>query len=166
VAEAGVGAIAFHPRSAAVQHRGAPDYALAARLVESLPAPVILTGGLSDAASVRAALAGTGATAVMLARGALGNPWLFAELLAGREDAPSRAEVVDELHWTIDRAIEHLGEARAARYLRKFYPWYVVRLQMDAPAARRLQASLQQAETLEQVRGLLQPLSRVLAPVL
>jgi tRNA-dihydrouridine synthase B len=165
VAEAGVGAIAFHPRSAAVQHRGAPDYALAARLVESLPAPVILTGGLSDAASVRAALAGTGATAVMLARGALGNPWLFAELLAGREDAPSCTEVVDELHWTIDRAIEHLGEARAARYLRKFYPWYVVRLQMDAPAARRLQASLQQAETLEQVRGLLQPLSRVLAPV-
>ncbi len=50
VEEAGVAAIAFHPRSAAVQHKGVPDYELAARLVESLPAPVILTGGLSDAA--------------------------------------------------------------------------------------------------------------------
>ena len=46
VDEAGVAAIAFHPRSAAVQHKGVPDYELAARLVESLPAPVILTGGL------------------------------------------------------------------------------------------------------------------------
>src|SRR4051795_960384 len=36
VAEAGVAAIAFHPRSAAVHHKGTPDYALAARLVESL----------------------------------------------------------------------------------------------------------------------------------
>ena len=39
VEEAGVAAIAFHPRSAAVQHKGVPDYALAARLVESLGAP-------------------------------------------------------------------------------------------------------------------------------
>ncbi len=43
----------------------------------SLPAPVILTGGLSDAAHAREAFEATGAAAVMLARGALGNPWLF-----------------------------------------------------------------------------------------
>ena len=42
-------AIAFHPRSASTHHKGVPDYELAARLVESPPAPVILTGGLSDA---------------------------------------------------------------------------------------------------------------------
>jgi tRNA-dihydrouridine synthase B len=163
VAEAGVAAIAFHPRSAAVQHQGVPDYALAAQLVQSLDAPVILTGGLSDAEHVRAALATTGAAAVMLARGALGNPWLFAELVAGRERGPSRAEVLEELSWTIDCAVEHLGEPRATRYLRKFYPWYVVRLNLDARDAKQLQASLQQSETLEQVRGLLQPRSEGLA---
>ncbi|MHB8234470.1 MAG: tRNA dihydrouridine synthase, partial [Solirubrobacteraceae bacterium] len=101
VEEAGVAAIGFHPRSAAVHHKGVPDYALAARLVNSLQAPVILTGGLSDAAHVREALARTNAAAVMLARGALGNPWLFAELLGGRHDAPSREEVLEELFWTI-----------------------------------------------------------------
>jgi tRNA-dihydrouridine synthase B len=156
VTDAGVAAIAFHPRSAAVQHKGVPDYALAARLVESLGAPVILTGGLSDAAHVGDAFAQTGAAAVMLARGALGNPWLFAQLVHGRAATPSRAEVVEELEWTIDRAVEHLGEARATRYLRKFYPWYVVRLELDVHGAKRLQSALQQSETLVAVRGLLQ----------
>ena len=93
---------------------------------------MILTGGLSDAAHVGEAFEQTGATAVMLARGALGNPWLFAELVRGRAAAPTRAEVIEELDWTIDRAVEHLGEARATRYLRKFYPWYVARLELDA----------------------------------
>ena len=51
VEEAGVAAIGFHPRSAAVHHKGVPDYDLAARLVESLSAPVILTGGLRDRAA-------------------------------------------------------------------------------------------------------------------
>jgi nifR3 family TIM-barrel protein len=156
VAEAGVAAIAFHPRSAEVHHKGAPDYELAARLVASLPAPVILTGGLSDAAHVRAAFAQTGADAVMLARGALGNPWLFAELLHGRAARPSRAEVLDELQWTIDRGVEHLGEARATRYLRKFYPWYIARMGMEPADARCLQEALQRSESLEHVRGLLE----------
>jgi tRNA-dihydrouridine synthase len=156
VREAGVAAIAFHPRSAAVQHKGTPDYALAARLVQSLPAPVILTGGMNDAASVREALALTGAEAVMLARGALGNPWLFAELLGDREGAPSAAEVLEELEWTIDRAVEHLGAPRATRYLRKFYPWYVARLQLASGEAKGLLQMLQTADTLGQVRDLLE----------
>jgi tRNA-dihydrouridine synthase B len=156
VAEAGVAAIAFHPRSAAVHHRGTPDYALAARLVDSLPAPVILTGGLSDAEHVHCALRQTGAAAVMLARGALGNPWLFSRLLHGRETEPTEAEVLRELHWTIDRAVEHLGQERATRYLRKFYPWYVPRLGLGPAETRRLQESLQSAAALGPVRGLLQ----------
>jgi tRNA-dihydrouridine synthase B len=158
VDEAGVAAIAFHPRSAAVQHKGVPDYGLAARLVESLPAPVILTGGLDDAASAREAFAATGAAALMLARGALGNPWLFTELLQGREPEPTRQEVLAELDWTLVCAVEHLGsEERATRYLRKFYPWYLKRLALDAHSSRRLQASLQAAETLTEVRRLLDP---------
>ena len=84
----------------------------------------------------------TGAAAVMLARGALGNPWLFAQLLGRHGPGPTRAEVLAELHWTMQRAVEHLGEGRATRYLRKFYPWYLARLELEGEAARRMQQSL------------------------
>jgi tRNA-dihydrouridine synthase B len=152
VEEAGVSAIAFHPRSAAVHHKGVPDYELAARLVEALDVPVILTGGLHDAAGTLAAFDRTGATAVMLARGSLGNPWLFERLLGARDGEPTRTEVLDELDWTIDRAVEHLGSARATRYLRKFYPWYVARLGLEKAEAKALGESLQRASTLEDAR--------------
>jgi tRNA-dihydrouridine synthase B len=155
VAEAGVAAIGFHPRSAAVHHKGHPDYELAAQLVETLPAPVILTGGLDDPDTVREAFDATGAAAVMLARGALGNPWLFARLLGERGAEPTPEEVRAELAWTIDRAVEHLGEQRACRYLRKFYPWYLPRLGLSKEATRELQEALQSAETVDRARRLL-----------
>jgi tRNA-dihydrouridine synthase len=48
----------------------------------------------------------------------------------------------------IERAVEHLGEDRATRYLRKFYPWYVERLGGD----HALQDALQRSETLDAAR--------------
>jgi tRNA-dihydrouridine synthase B len=59
--------------------------------------------------------------------------------------------------------VEHLGEPRATRYLRKFYPWYVARLGGDVDDARRLQVALQQAETLGEVRRWLRLPSPALA---
>jgi tRNA-dihydrouridine synthase B len=155
VSEARVSAITIHPRSAEVHHKGSPDYAIAGELARSLGAPVILTGGLDSAARVREAFQSTGVDAVMLARGALGNPWLFDALLTGTRDAPTRAQIVDELQWTIERAIEHLGEPRATRYLRKFYPWYVQRLGLSRETLRELQAELQTADTIAHARALL-----------
>jgi tRNA-dihydrouridine synthase B len=124
VDEAGVAAIGLHPRHASQQHTGKPDYALAAKLVKELPVPVVLSGGLRDEERTLAAFRETGAAAVMLARGSLGNPWRFARLLGLRDSDPTPVEIVDELRWVIDRAEEHLGVERAGRYLRKFYPWY------------------------------------------
>ena len=124
VEEAGVAGIAFHPRHASQQHSGAPDYRLARELAESLPVPVMVSGGLSSEERVRRAFAESGAEAVMLARGSLGNPWRFGRLLGLYEGEPSRAEVADELEWIIACAEDHLGVERAGRYLRKFYPWY------------------------------------------
>lgn len=128
VSEAGVSALTFHPRHASQQHKGLPDYELARELVVELPVPVIISGGLRTAEKTREVFEQTGAAAVMLARGSLGNPWLFRQLLGEDDEQPSITEIIEEFEWVLDRAVEHLGERRAASYLKKFYPWYVERL--------------------------------------
>ena len=157
--EGAVAGIAIHPRHASQRHKGVPEYGLVRDLVDELPVPVLVSGGLSGAEAVHRAFELTGAVAVLLARGSLGNPWLFEQLLGRREQAPSDAEVLDELNWVMDRAAEHLGAERAARYLRKFYPWYLERLSDEGVAAlgggARLRAALQTAASLDDVRELL-----------
>jgi tRNA-dihydrouridine synthase B len=162
VDEAGVAGIAFHPRHASQQHSGAPDYALARELVESLPVPVMLSGGLSSDARVARAFEASGAEAVMLARGSLGNPWRFGRLLGRYEGEPTPIEVADELEWLIERAEEHLGVERAGRWLRKAYPWYAALL----PFTRREKEPLVTAPTTAHARQALRRIvgvERVLA---
>ncbi len=151
VDEAGVAAIGFHPRSAQVHHKGSPDLDLARELVKTLGAPVILSGAMDDPDAIRRAFEYTGCEAVMLARGALGNPWLFARVLGTRDEEPTTAEVLAELEWVMQRAVEHLGERRAGRYLRKFYPWYVERI----GGGKALQGALQATETVADARAVL-----------
>ncbi len=150
VFDAGVAGISIHPRHASQRHKGSPDYELARGLVEELPVPVLISGGLHTPEQVRRAFERTAAAGVLLARGSLGNPWLFEQVLGRRSSHPDRAEILAELDWVLDRAVEHLGEERATRYLRKFYPWYVEQL----GGSRSLQASLQTAPTLEAARAL------------
>ncbi len=155
VEEAGVAGIAFHPRHASQQHKGAPDYALAAEVVEALPVPVMISGGISSDERAREVLDLTRADGLMLARGSFGNPWRFERLLGLREGEPSTEEVVEEVRWVIERAEEHLGVERAGHYLRKFYPWYAELL--DLP--RALHDPLVNAPTTAAARTALDALS-------
>src|SRR4051795_5714908 len=157
VEEAGVAAIAFHPRAATKGHKGSPDYALARELAERIEAPVIISGGLSSAAAARRAYEESGADAVMLARGSFGNPWIFEELTGRRAEPPSREEMVAEWLWVIDRAEEHLGPERANRYLRKFHPWYAERLEAPKEVAQELQRSADLARARELIGALVPP---------
>jgi tRNA-dihydrouridine synthase B len=150
VFDGGVAGLCIHPRHASQRHSGAPDYALARSLVEELPVPVLISGGLQTADAAWRAFRQTGAAGVLLARGSLGNPWLFEQLLGQRACEPDRDEILAELDWVLERACEHLGPERAARYLRKFYPWYAEKLG-GGPALR---AAVQRAATVEEARAL------------
>ncbi len=150
----GVAGLSIHPRHASQRHGGRPDYELFAALVAELPVPVLLSGGLRTAQLAREAFAQTGADAILLARGSLGNPWVFAQLTGRRESEPTRAEILTEIDWVLDAAVEHLGEERANRYLRKFHPWYVERLGGTRHEQARLQAALQQASSVARAREL------------
>jgi tRNA-dihydrouridine synthase len=139
-----------------VHHKGRPDYELAAELSaelrrRELDCPLIISGGLGDAAKARRAYEASGADAVMVARGGMGNPWIFEELTGMRESTPEATEVVDELRWVLDRAAEHWGAERAARNLRKFYPWYLERLDVHGETADEFQRT----SDLDRVRELL-----------
>jgi nifR3 family TIM-barrel protein len=152
--EAGVSAIGFHPRPAAVQHKGSPDYGLVRELTSLIDVPVIVSGGLDSAERARAAYRESGADAVMIARGSFGYPWIFEELTGRRRTPPDAEEIAAELLWVIDAAEEHLGAERASGYLRKFYPWYLARMGLshrEAAAFQRLE-DVQQAR--DRVRGL------------
>jgi nifR3 family TIM-barrel protein len=149
--DGGVAGLCIHPRHATQRHKGAPDYDLVRRLVDELPVPVMVSGGLHTPEAVRHAFERTGADGVLLARGSLGNPWLFEQVLGRRAHEPDAYEILTELDWVIERAVEHVGVERATRYLRKFYPWYVERL----GGSKALQAALQTAPTLEHARALL-----------
>jgi tRNA-dihydrouridine synthase B len=157
--EGAVAGVAMHPRHASQRHKGAPDYALVRQLADELPVPVLVSGGLHSAEQVRQAFELSGADGVLLARGSLGNPWLFEQVLGRRVHDPSDQEILAELDWVIDRAREHLGEERATRYLRKFYPWYLDRLTAvyveRLGGGGHLRAALQIAPSLEAVRDLL-----------
>jgi tRNA-dihydrouridine synthase B len=107
-----------------------------------------VTGGMDGPDHVRWVFEYTCCEAVMLARGSLGNPWLFEQVLGLRDAEPDPEEILAEWDWVVDRAEEHLGADRAARYLRKFHPWYATRL--GAPP--RAQAAIQQAQTLAEQR--------------
>ncbi len=151
VAQAGVAAVAFHPRPASTRHSGDPDYESVANLARGLDAPVILSGGLHDAEAAGAAYERSNAAAVMLARGALGNPWAFEEVLGRRTGPPGRDEVIDEISWTVDRAEEHWGAERGCRNLRKLYPAYLEGIGMRGKEAD----AFQRAPSLDHVRDML-----------
>jgi tRNA-dihydrouridine synthase B len=149
--EAGVAGIGFHPRPAASHHSGAPDYHMVRELRERVTVPVVVSGGLHTAAEARRAYERSAADAVMIARGALGDPWVFEELTGRRGEPPTRAQVIAELEWVVSRGELHWGAERASRNLRKFYPWYLDRLGINGSEAH----AFQRADGLGEVRAML-----------
>lgn len=123
--EAGAAALTLHPRSARQMYTGYADHSLTAELVELVDVPVIASGDVVSRARAEAVLDATGAAAVMVARGAQGNPWLLREILDGEPVVPSREEVVAELVVFVRETVRELGERRARGFLKKFYGWYL-----------------------------------------
>lgn len=124
---AGAEAVAVHGRYATQMYHGESERAVISRVAEAVQVPVIGSGDVRDAREAASMLTETGATAVMVARGTYGNPWVFSqarEVLAGREpEVPGYAERIEafECHMRLLDACEaHLkrGRSLANWYLR------------------------------------------------
>ena len=125
--EAGAASLTLHPRSAQQMYTGSADHALTAELVSLVDVPVVASGDITSRARAQAVLETTGAEAVMVGRGAQGNPWALREIVDGDGDEPAREEVAAELVLFVREAVRELGERRASGFLKKFYGWYLGR---------------------------------------
>ncbi|HEY6871254.1 MAG TPA: tRNA dihydrouridine synthase DusB [Geobacteraceae bacterium] len=126
--EEGADAVTLHPRSRAQMFEGKADWSLISALKEALSIPVLGSGDLFSAADVVEMLRRTGCDGVMIARGALGNPWIFREALetlAGREPRlPTPAERGETALRHLELFIATFGERVAMREMRKHLCWY------------------------------------------
>jgi nifR3 family TIM-barrel protein len=130
---AGAATLTLHPRSARQMYTGEADHSLTAELVEIVDVPVIASGDITSRARAQSVLAMTGAAAVMVGRGAQGNPWALREIVDGDAEEPSREEVAAELILFIRETVRELGEHRAGGFLKKFYGWYLGRGRFPKP---------------------------------
>jgi tRNA-dihydrouridine synthase B len=124
---AGAAAVALHPRTRAQGYTGFADWRLIAQVKAAVRIPVIGNGDVKSPADARRMMAETGCDAVMIGRAALGNPWIFRELLGG---APPSVE--ERRDMVIRHLREHLSfvgsgpeaELHGVRQFRKHLLWY------------------------------------------
>jgi len=126
--EEGADAVTLHPRTRAQMFEGHADWSQITELKKSLKIPVLGSGDLFTAADVIAMLAQTGCDGVMIARGALGNPWIFRqarELRGGAELLPvTPAERFAVAMQHLELFIADIGERIAVKEMRKHLCWY------------------------------------------
>jgi len=119
-------------------YTGFADHTLTAELVSLVDVPVIASGDITSRARALAVLETTGAAAVMVGRGAQGNPWALREILDPDAPEPTREEIVAELVLFMRETVRELGEHRATGFLKKFYGWYLGRGRFPKPFKQEL----------------------------
>jgi nifR3 family TIM-barrel protein len=145
--EAGAASLTLHPRSARQMYTGEADHSLTGELAELVDVPVIASGDITSGERAETVLAATGAAAVMVGRGAQGNPWALREIVDGAPAEPSREEVAAEVILFVRETVRELGECRASGFLKKFYGWYLGHGRFP----KQFKQELVQLETTEEV---------------
>jgi len=136
IAEAeGVGGVTVHPRTRSQQYTGQAPWDVIRAVVEAVAVPVTGNGDVKSREDAGAMVTATGCAAVMIGRGALGAPWVFAASPTGRE------EMARVIRRHMELIAAHLPERVAFTQVRKHLAWYSASL----PFAARLRPRLFQA---------------------
>lgn len=155
--EEGAAAVALHARTAAQRYSGTADWAQIAALKQHVRSiPVLGNGDIFDADDALAMMAATGCDGVVIGRGCLGRPWLFAELSAVLTGAPlAEPPTLGEVAQIVRRHGEllaaHLGEDKGMRDIRKHIAWYL----HGFPAGADLRRALALVKSLSELSELL-----------
>ncbi|MCU1657954.1 MAG: tRNA dihydrouridine synthase DusB [Pseudonocardiales bacterium] len=128
--DAGVAHVALHGRTAADFYGGTADWAPIAELVELLDIPVLGNGDIWEADDALRMIRETGCAGVVVGRGCLGRPWLFADLAAAFDGRPERAmpglvAVARTMRRHAELLADWVGEERGVTDFRKHVAWYL-----------------------------------------
>lgn len=153
----GAAAVALHARTAAQRYSGTADWDQIAQLKQQVTTiPVLGNGDIYDASDALTMMATTGCDGVVIGRGCLGRPWLFAELSAAFTGSPAPApptlgEVADIVRRHGQLLAAHFGEDKGMRDIRKHVAWYL----HGFPAGPELRRQLAMVKTLDELDSLL-----------
>lgn len=153
--DAGASMICVHGRTREQMYAGRADLSVIAAVKAAVRVPVVGNGDIFSAEDARRMLRETDCDGVMIARGAMGNPWIFDELRADIDGVPFTPPIDREI---IDTAVEHLDlmcadkpAAVAVREARKLIAYYI----HGFPGAAAARGAINAAETAEEVKAIL-----------
>jgi tRNA-dihydrouridine synthase B len=154
--ESGAQMITVHGRTRQQFYKGEARWELVRAVVDAVPVPVVVNGDITSLETAREALEQSGASAVMLGRGAQGQPWLVGQIAAGlAEEYGPPTPVGNELTAIVvehyEGVLSEYGEQVGVRAARKHLDWYLEASGIGVPKElrRRMVESQTPAETIE-----------------
>lgn len=153
--KAGASAVAVHGRTRQQMYSGSVDFDIIAQVKKAVGIPVIANGDIKDEQSAAIMLEKTNADAIMIGRGALGNPWVFSKINAYLDECrvlpePSVTQKMAVMLKHIQKIIEYKGEYTAMREARHHAAYYTKGMRSGA----KLRAEIGKLERFEQLQEL------------
>jgi nifR3 family TIM-barrel protein len=148
--DAGVQAITVHGRTRDQFYEGSADWHAVRAVREAVAVPLTVNGDIETGDQLSAAVAASGADAVMIGRGHYGRPWLAGQLIAtlGGKSNPQPADLAEYIIDHYDDMLSHYGIVRGIRHARKHLGWYIGRLgtPVDPEIVTRMMRSSEPSE--------------------
>jgi tRNA-dihydrouridine synthase B len=153
--QCGVKLLTIHCRTRSQGHKGVPDFSWIPKVKAAVSIPIFINGSLTSPAQIQDAFEETGCDGVMIARGALENPWIFKQAKEFRTSGVDDQTVSLEERFSVmlrhlELSVEHKGERTGVIEFRKHYAGYL----RGSPNASRFRAAAMNLLVFDSVREL------------
>lgn len=146
--DAGIAALFIHGRTRSQGYSGRVDYEIIRKVKKALKIPVIASGDIFSQELIKKMFDETGCDGVAVARGALGNPWIF------KGARPAVKELINVMKSHLEACINFYGEQGGVIIFRKFFAWYSKGL----PNVRQFREKSTRAKTKNEVLNIIEDL--------